>query len=247
MPLVIKTILKRGCTFANASEEPKGQAGINTTLNSRFLQSCFLSFCKKALLNPFLKERGSHQAFLFACWYAGNLAQLFPLRGYGPSFLHTSTGFTVRSPEVLAQNRNTSLSVLAGLMSASVGSCSSKGQTGLFKGFQTMAVSTAPKICAHTQLYSSAAFYSCGRYTTGAAGSSGSFFSTTVTQDSVSRSCMHFQVHHAFLKPSIALGRFFFFFQDPLWCLKTCLQKFLSYDGRSLSWKSESVSHLCHV
>lgn len=57
----------------------------------------------------------------------------------------------------------------------------------------------------------------------------------------ISRCTMHFSNH------PLLLAGFFFFSQDPLWCLKTCLQKFLSYDGRSLSWKSESVSHSSHV
>lgn len=124
----------------------------------------------------------------------------------------------------------------------------SEGQTGLFKGFQSMAVSTAPKICAHTWLYSSAAFYSCGRYTTELQDLVVLSLAPLSPRIQFSRSCMHFPGAPCIFKPSIALSRVFFFFpQDPLWCLKTCLQKFLSYDGDPFHGKVKVLSHSSHV
>lgn len=128
-----------------------------------------------------------------------------------------------------------SASVWADLMSASVGSCSLKGQKVLFKGSKTWQSSWHQSFVQEYNLLLQLLSTVVVDTTQGLQDIVFSFFCITITFIYISRSwyTLHFSNHPLLLE---------FCFLDPLQFLKTCLQKFLLHNGRFLAWKVFSYS-----
>lgn len=91
-----------------------------------------LNFSKKALFKLFLNKSQSHPGSSVCMPVQETFgSDCFPLRRFGHTFLENSSGFTVRSFELLAWNRNVNLYNFAELIFF-------KGQVGLFKDIKNM-------------------------------------------------------------------------------------------------------------